>query len=657
MRTGRAGKFYVSCRVAILFPFLSACAMAACGGYRITVPITNADLSEFGGGESVVRELRKLDAERVLLSCGKYRTDPAERSATMSNLRRNVAFLHGAGFEVGVWNWTFLHDGGDGFVGTAAADGQRIQDTACALDPAFRKMAADYIADFARSGVDLILFDDDFCYGTRHEDALVCTCRLHMNRIQEALGEEITPVELQGCAMSGGRNRYRDAWRRTNRDALMSFAAEMRSAVDAVDPKVRLGLCAVMSLWDDDGVDAVTVSRVLAGRTRPFLRLIGAPYWAALRCYRGHRLQNIIELERAERSWCGEGIEVVGEGDVYPRPRTACPAAYLELFDMALRADGRMDGLMKYAMDYTSPVGYEPGYVERHVRNKPVYVAIERLFATKPAAGVRVYHARDKIASVVIPKEIEGTTKMLSMFSSAAGQMLADAGIPTVYDGEGMCSAAFGEDIRYVPDQGFANGIIIDAWAARILTEKGLDVGVRAFGEKVRVECESFGNERLKVRIPPMDAYRLTLDPKADVDSVFSVDGTNSIPAAYTYENAAGSRFLVLAYDGYFNENGKGRCYARSRQFERAIGRISGRKVPAYVYGNPDLYTMAKKDGGTMSVGLWNLCVDDVREPVVELDDDYRTIEFINCRGRLEGARVVLSEIPPFAFAGFEVRK
>ena len=39
--------------------------------------------------------------------------------------------------------------------------------------------------------------------------------------------------------------------------------------------------------------------------------------------------------------------------------------------------------------------------------------------------------------------------------------------------------------------------------------------------------------------------------------------------------------------------------------------------------------------------------------PVVELEHACRGIRFLNCRGRLEGNRVYLSEMEPFSFAGF----
>ena len=57
-----------------------------------------------------------------------------------------------------------------------------------------------------------------------------------------------------------------------------------------------------------------------------------------------------------------------------------------------------------------------------------------------------------------------------------------------------------------------------------------------------------------------------------------------------------------------------------------------------------------------MSVGLWNFFADSVLAPVVELDRKYSTAEFVNCTGRLEGDRVILSELPAFGFAFFEVK-
>ena len=75
-----------------------------------------------------------------------------------------------------------------------------------------------------------------------------------------------------------------------------------------------------------------------------------------------------------ESAWCDdENIEIMSEGDVYPRPRHRCPSSYLEGFDTAIRAAEATTGILKYTLSYTSAPEYENGYVDAHVRNKPIY--------------------------------------------------------------------------------------------------------------------------------------------------------------------------------------------------------------------------------------------------------------------------------------------
>jgi hypothetical protein len=63
-----------------------------------------------------------------------------------------------------------------------------------------------------------------------------------------------------------------------------------------------------------------------------------------------------------------------------------------------------------------------------------------------------------------------------------------------------------------------------------------------------------------------------------------------------------------------------------------------------------------KKDESALAVGLWNFFADPVLSPIVQLDGEYSSITCINCDGRVEGNRVILSDISPFGFAAFEVK-
>lgn len=125
---------------------------------------------------------------------------------------------------------------------------------------------------------------------------------------------------------------------------------------------------------------------------------------------------------------------------------------------------------------------------------------------------------------------------------------------------------------------------------------------------------------------------------------------------SYRYENSDGNRFLVLNVNTRSGSSNVLKHYARSKQYSENIPWLSGNKLPAYVYGNPALYIISKKNDSSMAVGLWNFFADTAIDPIVELDSEYSGIEFLNTNGKLDGNKVYLNDIPPFGFAGFEIK-
>ena len=636
--------------------------------YKISVPMICTNIKRAGGCERLEAELRKIGAQRIFLALGLLKTDPVERKKDMDTLAENCKYFKERGFEVGAWMWTFWCDGGN-FAQMLGADRHENTGFCCPLDENFKRFSGEYIQQVAKCGVDMIMFDDDFRFGFFGGNGIYCTCEHHMRKIRKIVGEDITREKLQELAISGGANKYRDAWMKANGDSLKAFAANAREYLDKVRPEVRMGACSCMTLWDNDGVDAITITKILAGNTKPFMRLIGAPYWAVNKSW-GNRLEHIIELERMESAWCknarSEGVEVFSEGDAYPRPRTNCPSSYLEIFDMALRADGTNDGILKYAIDYRSSLDYETGYVERHCRNKPVYDAIERIFNNKNACGVRVYEAMNKLRDMKIPEKICNSGKVENIFFSPASRMLSSLSVPTTYDGDGTAAIAFGENIKYVPESAFLGGIIIDMRAAEILAEKGIDTGICEIVGKKKSTEEFFCRYNEYVQVgSDAEVFEVKLKDGADVLSRFVVSGSDygggndTVPASFIYTNNKGHKFLVFNFEAYFNSESLIRSYARSRQICDAVKTLSGKALPAYCYGNPDLYIISKKDDSAnkMAVGMWNIFADSVLNPVVELDGEYSEAEFINCTGKIDGNKVILSEIAPFGFAGFDVKK
>lgn len=622
--------------------------------YRIAVPVMNENL-ERNGRERTLEELKRFDAKRIFLSLGTYETDEEKRRRAIDSLRENCRFLKENGFEVGAWLWAFWVKDNVRFRNMRAISGMEIRDFVCPNDEDFIRFATDYVKDIARTGVELIQFDDDFRYGMLG-DSPACLCDLHIAEINRITGEQSTREELREHILSGGKNKYRDAYLQANGDAFRRFSERIRQAVDEVNPKIRIGACSCMSSWDIDGVDALERAKILAGTNRPFARLIGAPYWAVAKSW-GNSLQDVVELERMESSWMRDGqTEIFAEGDAWPRPRGCCPASYLEGFDTAIRASGCTDGILKYGIDYYSNADYETGYAKFHERNRALYAEIDRMFGGKTCCGVRVYESMKKLSDMVMPTAVNESVDIEDLFFSKAARTLAYNTVPTVYEGDGVGGIVFDENARNLPLETLKNGLIIDIAAAEILMKRGVDVGIETIGAKSESgKFERFlkdGNHILTAGIP---VYDIALKQGAEVLSDTQT-AKGVLPMSYRYENAEGNRFLVLNVNTRTGNTRVLNHYARGKQYAENIPWLSGRNLPAYAYGHPALYVLCKKDENSMAVGLWNFFADPAMEPIVELDEEYGEIEFLNTQGKKDGHQVHLSDIPPFGFAGFLVK-
>ena len=143
------------------------------------------------------------------------------------------------------------------------------------------------------------------------------------------------------------------------------------------------------------------------------------------------------------------------------------------------------------------------------------------------------------------------------------------------------------------------------------------------------------------------------------VRSEFLPQGT---PASYRYENERGERFYVLAFD-YFKTLIRSKVksynngYYRQAELKSAIEWISGKRLPAYVAKNPNLYILSSRCEDALAVLLVNVSLDVIYDPVAELDGEYSSIRFLGCDGRLHGDHVYLSDISPYGICAFEVRK
>ena len=640
--------------------------------YKISVPVL---LNGRFQKEKTLSMLSQMEADRVFLAIDILSFDPQKRAVVLDNLKELIPYFKSAGLEVGVWLWTFWRVDTEkapakmeiitGFGGNLAEEKNGCGPTGninsaffCPSSKEFIADTCDFLKQVAELSPDLIMFDDDYRFGNL-PTGFGCCCDNHLKMMSDELGETVSREGLPEKLFCGGKNRYRDAWLNALGASLKNFAKNVREVIDTVNPEIRIAMCACLSNWGLDGVDAYTVTKILAGNTKPILRLIGAPYWPALHAF-GQSLQGVIELERMESAWCDdENIEIMSEGDVYPRPRHRCPSSYLEGFDTAIRAAEATTGILKYTLSYTSAPEYENGYVDAHVRNKPIYKEIERLFKNKKDCGVRIYEFMSKVRNADLPKDkYIGSDYMQDLFHSPAAKMLSDNTIPTSYTAENTVGVAFGENVKYIPEEALENGLIIDIKAAGFLMEKGIDVGIEKIGSVVSnaplLHFKSY-DEYVESNYGGNSLYDVSYKNDAEVLVSSGVKGTEYTDAVY-YENEKGQKFVVFSFDAYTTNKDRYRSYAMQNLLFDSIAKL-GSPVVARCKGNPDLYILCREDEKELSVGLWNFFADSIENPVIELAGDYSFAEFVNCNGKMGNGKITLSKLSAFEFAFIKLTK
>ena len=609
---------------------------------RFAIPVVLS--SQTSDLQRILEDLRLAKASRVWLATGIY-NDKEKQAKVFSKLKDYIAFFKGNGIETGVWFWAFQVQGNKTFTHIHSFEGTSPAEI-CPLDTGFRAFMQDAIRAIAAMEPDLIMFDDDF---SLYHSGTGCICRHHLERVSKELGEQVLEEGLFQRAFGGGPNKLRNALIKSWGDSLREHAIAMRQALDSVNPNIRMGLCLCLNSYDADGVAPGELATLLAGKTRPFLRQIGAPYWAASWRDRPY-LEEIVEYERWQQSQnANKNIEIWAEGDVYPRPRYKSPASYLEIFCTALMASGGFDGMIKYMFDYTSSADYERGYLERHVRNLPVYEKIGQWFGNAEGRGIRVYFNSCKLKDTDftgLPVEPYFINKKASY--SQAAEALACNSIPTVYSGVGNVGIVFWESARNLPEEAFSKPMILDIAAAKILAEKGIEVGISSFGEFFKPNKMLFPDgERVALINKKASSVKIEVSSKARICSTFE-DGC---VASFSYKNQAGQAFLIFNFHS-------GICvgdFWRNYRFAKTIVEFCTRnnaELPVYAFGNPDLYVICKDDGMHRSIGMWNCFADEVNEAVLHLDRDVAEIECLNCNARIiDGRTIKLDHLSAYDFA------
>ena len=631
--------------------------------------------------ESYICLFHQLNVKRILVDVIDFIELGDERERKLSWIKQVINVLHRDGFEAGIWTNTL------GWGNVRAVDFERrFPDSIhianfsgggthaiCVLDKPFRKELCRWIADFAGTGADLILLDDDFILSARN--ALGCACPSHLAMLSERLGRTVTADDLQQ-AYSGGPNELRNLFLDCQAETILDYVRGLREVADSVNPSARIGLAASYTLFDIEGVDTETMLDILAGKgNRPFLRLSGATYWSKFSSRLLKSQQGIGAVQETVRSnrayFRNTRIELLDENDSYPREHCIVPSTYVEMYDRITLADGDA-GRLKYIVQgpYSTPLDHGGrSYVNAHLRNLPFDDALLKMFSGKVAQGWRVFQARHLIRDAVLPEPFAGEYPIMSWCTqSRAGAFLTGNAQSTSYGEEGNGPvAAFWENARHLTEDMLNAGVLLDAEGARILMEKGVDIGLRSLTPVAVPSGETFQDSgRLASGILERDGvfYRMDIAQEAEVLSTFqSADG--DYPACYFYKNAKGQRFAVYSFDansldyGTFQRAAVTATYTPGRraQLNSLYSRLSGNAaaVSAMLDTNPGFTMLARKNGNRLCVMFCNTFDDWLEDTPFKLDQPGRLVQCLNGKAAVNGDVLTLSALRPFDWCAVEI--
>lgn len=209
-------------------------------------------------------------------SCGYPQREFFEERAKVFNIIKEEVKKHGC--ECGWWITLTMKSGKtESFQSMIKPDGSEHPFANCPLCDNFRKRFCDDVAYFANQTTPaFIITEDDFSLSA----AMGCFCDLHIAEFNKRYGYSYTRQELNELFNSKTDESFEvlREWREVAKDSLVSFAADIRKAVDQRNPEIPIGYMQAGSA-DKDGDCTVAISRAFAGEKHtPFSRLYGANY-------------------------------------------------------------------------------------------------------------------------------------------------------------------------------------------------------------------------------------------------------------------------------------------------------------------------------------------------------------------------------------------
>lgn len=496
------------------------------------------------------------------------------------------------------------------------ADGDEAPGCFCPLDEGVKQYLVDVVTALAKAGIPLILLDDDFRVNYHMPGVdLGCFCPDHIARFNRENGTDYTRQELAELVYEG-KDDTRAKFLKMAGDTLLELASAIEQAVHKVSPNTRLGLATAMIHYSSEGYDIRQLAKTLAGNTRPYLRVFGAPY---------HVKNNPMHLgftvdtaKHLQDHLTGCDIEIIGEGDTYPHTRFFTNRTALQTHLLASRCSG-VRNMLHYPFCFATSPDFETVYVDTAEKLRPAMTMLDTLLPeTLQATGIQPVLTFGNLRNIPISREMTRRERVWPDEPMAL-KMLSQFGIPTVparhaknqpvllagYNGYGSTDAQLNDLLD--------RGAIIDATAAAWLLDRGFDIGLESVERLDCVPtfeeyCGEFSSRYKGEQVWLLcggDTPFFDLRPKkeARVAGCY-VNGTNGSRGVSCVAYEKGSRkVFVLGFD-FFSVRGSFQAVSNVARAEQIRNVCRWLGVEAFVQNEEFLYINAYAYENTRTVCL-----------------------------------------------------
>lgn len=533
--------------------------------------------------------------------------------------------------ELGWWLVPTLRmNGGKGAEPIVNGDGT-VAAGNCPLSPTFTADLKAKVAACVKRGRPRVIFvEDDYtvsnCAGLAPMGG--CFCPHHLKACAARTGRTHTGAEIASSfERPTAENRpLREAFARATRDSLATLAGEVRQAIDAVDPTVRVCLCQ-SGFCDLDGDFTEAVARAFAGRTRPMVRICGASYM-------NESVALSLPGTTAHLFWSAQHLpddfELIHETDPYPHTRFYASSRFLGSELVAGLMAGAC-GSYYYCAPYTDAPLEDDGYAAWMRENRPRLAAVNAARQAMKPCGVRI---------VYTPAEVYLRRGRLRQGAfgglPAAARFLAQMGVPYTTS-EGAASVLFGDTAEILSDDEIRallkGGVLLDGEAAVILTRRGFasligctaeampaDVGFAREEIQPIAGCTAKGRRLFVQRAPrpvaagdrPPFAGQALLKPQAGTgvwSRLVGLGGRDVAPSVTFCRNALGGRvgvmYLSPSYGCGFN--GATFHFRKQELVHRLFAKLSEGTLDVAAPKTPSSWTLSARNDEELLVMVENL--------------------------------------------------